>query len=199
LEHSPGSCRKHSETRLAKLTTDKLKKLEPGNSLSWVEIGNRVHEFASGGRRHPKREVICKQLEELIGQLEKMVYAPKTSLALHDIEEEHKKETLYHHSEMLALAFSIMKEGGLCCDGGVIRINKNIRICVDCHNFMKLGDCVGDSNRFHHFKDGLCSCSDYWQQLPLLTNSLCIHPMHQCCVPHFDDMNCLQNKNSHEN
>jgi hypothetical protein len=67
-----------------------------------------------------------------------MVYAPKTSLALHDIEEEHKKEQLYHHSEKLALAFAIMKEGGLCCDGRVIRINKNTRICVDCHNFMKL-------------------------------------------------------------
>lgn len=200
-----GSCRKHSETRLAKLAADKLKELEPGNSLSyvqmsniylsggdfsnaglirnemrgsivrkepglsWVEIGNRVHEFASGGQRHPEREVICRQLEELIGQLKEMGYVPETSLALHDIEEEHKKEQLYHHSEKLALAFAIMKEGGLCCGGRVIRINKNIRICVDCHNFMKLASdllqkeiVVRDSNRFHHFKDGLCSCSDYW-------------------------------------
>ena len=66
------------------------------------------------------------------------MYAPKTSLALHDIEEEHKKEQLYHQSEKLALAFAIMKEGGQCCDGRVIRISKDIRICVDCHNFVKL-------------------------------------------------------------
>jgi len=140
---------------------------EPG--LSWVEIGNRVHEFASGGQRHPEREVICRWLEELIGQLKEMGYVPETSLALHDIEEEHKKEQLYHHSEKLALAYATMKEGGLCCGGRVIRINKNIRICVDCHNFMKLASdllqkeiIVRDSNRFHHFKDGLCSCVDYW-------------------------------------
>ncbi|KAF5460430.1 hypothetical protein F2P56_020295 [Juglans regia] len=200
-----GSCRKHGETSLAKLAADKLKELEPGNSisyvqmsniyssgsnfdkagqirnemkgfgvrkepgLSWVEIGNRVHEFASGGRSHPERVVICRQLEGLIGQLKTMGYVPETSLALHDIEEEHKEEQLYHHSEKLALAFAIMNEGGLCCGGKVIRINKNIRICVDCHNFMKLASdllqkeiVLRDSNRFHHFKHGLCSCRDYW-------------------------------------
>jgi pentatricopeptide repeat protein len=200
-----GSCRKHGKTSLAKLAADKLKELEPGNSLSyvqmsniystsgnfnkaglirnemkgcsvrkepglsWVEIGNRVHEFASGGRCHPKREVISKKLEGLIGQLKEMGYVPETSLALHDIEEEQKEEQLYCHSEKLALAFAIMNENSLCYGGSIIRINKNIRICVDCHNFMKLASdmlkkeiVVRDSNRFHHFKGGVCSCGDYW-------------------------------------
>ncbi|KDO45471.1 hypothetical protein CISIN_1g043490mg, partial [Citrus sinensis] len=200
-----GSCRKHGETRLAELAATKLKQLEPGDSLgfvqmsniyclsgsfnkarlirkemkgsrvrkypglSWIEIENRVHEFASGGKRHPQREAIFKKLEELIGQLKGMGYVPETSLALHDIEEEHKEEQLYHHSEKLALVFAIMNQGSLCRERSVIRIMKNIRICVDCHNFMKLAsDLLGkeivvrDSNRFHHFKDRICSCNDYW-------------------------------------
>ena len=200
-----GSCRKHGKTSLAKLAADKLKELEPGNSLgyvqmsniyssggnfnkaglirnemngssvrkepglSWVEIGNQVHEFASGGRCHPEREVIFRQLEGFVGKLKEIGYVPETSLALHDIEEEQKEEQLYCHSEKLALTFAIMNERSLCYGGRVIRINKNIRICVDCHNFMKLASdmlkkeiVVRDANRFHHFKGGVCSCNDYW-------------------------------------
>lgn len=200
-----GSCRKHGKTSLAKLAADKLKELEPGNSLgyvqmsniysssgnfnkagliriemkgssvrkepglSWVEIGNQVHEFASGGRCHPEREVIFRHLEGFVGQLKEIGYVPETSLALHDIEEEQKEEQLYCHSEKLALAFAVMNERSLCYGGRVIRINKNIRICVDCHNFMKLASdmlkkeiVVRDANRFHHFKGGVCSCNDYW-------------------------------------
>ncbi|KAJ9166948.1 hypothetical protein P3X46_021637 [Hevea brasiliensis] len=200
-----GSCRKHGETQLAKLAADKLKELEPRNSLgyvqmsniycsggsyseagvirkemegsrvrkepglSWIEIGNRVHEFASGGRRHPQREAICTRLNLLIGQLKGRGYVPETSLALHDIEEEHKEEQLYHHSEKLALVFAMMNEGSLHHDRSVIKIIKNIRICVDCHGFMKLASdllhmeiVVRDSNRFHQFKNGMCSCNDYW-------------------------------------
>ncbi|XWS73535.1 hypothetical protein CRYUN_Cryun02cG0137800 [Craigia yunnanensis] len=142
-------------------------KKEPG--LSWIEVGNQVHEFASGGRHHPQREAICTKLERLIGQLKEIGYIPEISLALHDIEEEHKQEQLFHHSEKMALAFAIMNEGNLHCRGSVIRIMKNIRICVDCHDFMKLASdflqkeiIVRDSNRFHHFKNKICSCNDYW-------------------------------------
>ncbi|KAE8656678.1 Pentatricopeptide repeat-containing protein [Hibiscus syriacus] len=142
-------------------------KKEPGQS--WIEVGNQVHEFASGGRHHPQRDAICAKLQVLIGQLKEIGYVPETSLALHDIEEEHKQEQLFHHSEKMALVFALMNEGNLHCGGNVIRIMKNIRICVDCHNFMKLASdflqkeiIVRDSNRFHHFKNKICSCNDYW-------------------------------------
>eukprot|EP00257_Ricinus_communis_P019649 XP_015578697.1 pentatricopeptide repeat-containing protein At1g71420 [Ricinus communis] len=200
-----GSCRKHGETYLAKLAADRLKQLEPRNSLgyvqmsniyssggsytaagfirnemrgsrvkkepglSWIEIDNTVHEFASGGRRHPQRKAICCRLDVLIGQLKEKGYVPETSSAMHDIEEEHKEEQLYHHSEKLALAFAVMNEGSQNCGDSVIKIMKNIRICVDCHTFMKLASnllhkeiIVRDSNRFHRFKNGTCSCYDYW-------------------------------------
>ncbi|RDX65144.1 Pentatricopeptide repeat-containing protein, partial [Mucuna pruriens] len=169
-----GSCRKHGETRLAKLAADKFNELEPKNSLgyvqmsniyssggsfreaclirkemrdykvrkepglSWVEIGKQVHEFGSGGQHHPHRGAILRRLEILIGQLKEMGYVPELSLALYDTEVEHKEDQLLHHSEKMALAFAIMNEGSLPCGGNVIKIMKNIRICVDCHNFMKL-------------------------------------------------------------
>lgn len=200
-----GSCRKHGETRLAKLAADKFKELDPNNSLgyiqmsniyssggsfteagmirkemkdskvrknpglSWVEVGKQVHEFTSGGHHHPHRGAIVSRLEILIGQLKEMGYTPEISLAWHDIEVEHKEDQLFHHSEKMALVFAMMNEGSLPCGGNVIKIMKNIRICVDCHNFMKLASSlfqkeivVRDSNRFHHFKYAKCSCNDYW-------------------------------------
>ncbi|CAI0396449.1 unnamed protein product [Linum tenue] len=204
-----GSCRKHNNTELAKLAADRLTKLDPENSLgyvqmsnifsldgsykeaglirkemkgsrvlkepglSWMEIGNQVHEFASGGRRHPDREAIYGKLNSLVAELRAKGYVADTSLSFHDIEEEHKEQQLYYHSEKLALAFALVKGEENSCAGsrksGVIRIMKNIRICVDCHSFMKLASgvlereiVVRDSNRFHHFRDGECSCSDYW-------------------------------------
>ncbi|KAG5090026.1 hypothetical protein JHK86_002638 [Glycine max] len=200
-----GSCRKHGETRLAKLAADKFKELEPNNSLgyvqmsniyssggsftkaglirnemsdfkvrkepglSWVEIGKQVHEFGSGGQYHPNRGAILSRLEIVIGQLKEMGYVPELSLALYDTEVEHKEDQLFHHSEKMALVFAIMNEGSLPCGGNVIKIMKNIRICVDCHNFMKLASylfqkeiVVRDSNRFHRFKYATCSCNDYW-------------------------------------
>ena len=43
------------------------------------------------------------------------------------------------------------------------------QMCQDCHNAVKLVSQVArreivvrDNKRFHHFRDGSCSCSDYW-------------------------------------
>nr|GMC60859.1 pentatricopeptide repeat-containing protein At1g71420 [Ipomoea batatas] len=155
----------------AHLTRKQMKWLgvrkEPG--LSWTEIGGRVHEFASGGQQHDLGEAIRTNLLDLVKQLKKLGYTPLTSLVLHDIEEEHKEEQLYFHSEKLALMFILMNAKDPHCKSGVVRIMKNIRICLDCHNFMKLASqlvqkqiIVRDSNRFHHFLGGICSCNDYW-------------------------------------
>ncbi|KAL0333563.1 UNVERIFIED_CONTAM: Pentatricopeptide repeat-containing protein [Sesamum angustifolium] len=76
---------------------------EPG--LSWIEIRHRMHEFASGGAQHSQIKAIRANMEKLLGQLKKMGYVPETSSVLFDVEEEHKEEQLYHHSEKLALVF----------------------------------------------------------------------------------------------
>ena len=50
-----------------------------------------------------------------------------------------------------------------------IIIIKNLRICGDCHPVIKfLSKMTGrvikvsDANRWHEFKDGKCSCGDYF-------------------------------------
>ncbi|KAG1368024.1 pentatricopeptide repeat-containing protein [Cocos nucifera] len=139
-------------------------KKKPG--LSWVGIGKHVHEFSVGGRHHPQREAIYVEVRRLADKLKEMGYVADTRLVLHEMEEEHKEERLLHHSEKLALTFALMNASATQ-DG--IRIMKNIRICEDCHNFIKLASrgvekeiIVRDANRFHHFVDGFCSCGDYW-------------------------------------
>lgn len=82
-----------------------------------------------------------------------------------DIEEEEKQSALSFHSEKLAIAFALM----VTDSSAPIRIIKNLRFCGDCHASAKLISkiygreiIVRDRNRFHYFKDGTCSCLDYW-------------------------------------
>ncbi|ONK82123.1 uncharacterized protein A4U43_C01F36350 [Asparagus officinalis] len=139
-------------------------KKEPG--LSWIAVGNQVHEFSAGGRRHPQIEAIYVELRGLVSRLKEMGYVADTKLVLHEIEEKYKEERLLHHSEKLALVFGLMNASTYL---GHLRIMKNIRICEDCHKFIKLASkcvekeiVVRDSKRFHHFTSGECSCGDYW-------------------------------------
>ncbi|WCJ35049.1 Pentatricopeptide repeat (PPR) superfamily protein [Euphorbia peplus] len=92
-------------------------------------------------------------------------YAPNLEDARLDAEEDDKETVVAHHSEKLAIAFGLLKTS----PGTTIRISKNLRVCTDCHNATKIickvynrEIIVRDRNRFHHFKDGSCSCNDYW-------------------------------------
>ncbi|KAJ9684980.1 hypothetical protein PVL29_017131 [Vitis rotundifolia] len=132
---------------------------------SWIEIKHQVHSFMVGERNHPRIVEIYLKLEDLVGEMKKIGYKAKTEHDLHDVEESRKQELLRHHSEKLALTFGIM----VLPHGASIRIMKNLRICGDCHSFMKLASSitereiiVRDTNRFHHFKNGYCSCGEFW-------------------------------------
>ena len=88
-----------------------------------------------------------------------------TVAALHDVEEEEKELMVKVHSEELAICFGLIATEPRT----EIRIIKNLRVCLDCHNATKFISqiterviVVRDANRFHHFKDGVCSCGDYW-------------------------------------
>lgn len=138
-------------------------KKEPG--CSWVEISGQVHIFVSQDGSHPKIRDIHLKLEDLSQKLTSAGYAPKMEHVLHNVTEKEKKEHLNHHSERLALGFALISTK----PAKKIRIFKNLRICEDCHDVMKfISDItnreivVRDINRFHHFKDGACSCQDYW-------------------------------------
>lgn len=135
----------------------------PGCSL--VEIDGVLHEFFVGDDSHPETQNIHRMLEEIMKRLEKKGYVRNTSEVLLDLDEEGKEFALSLHSEKLAVAYCFLRTS----PGTTIRIVKNLRICGDCHVVMKMISrefkreiVVRDCNRFHHFRNGLCSCKDYW-------------------------------------
>ncbi|XP_057415823.1 pentatricopeptide repeat-containing protein At5g46460, mitochondrial [Lotus japonicus] len=136
---------------------------QPGSS--WVTLKGTRHEFLSADRSHPLAEQIYQKLDWLGVKLKELGYVPDQQFALHDVEIEQKEEMLSYHSERLAIAFGLIST----VEGSTITVMKNLRVCGDCHNAIKLMAkivdreiIVRDSSRFHHFKNGVCSCGDYW-------------------------------------
>lgn len=135
----------------------------PGFSL--VELRNHVYKFVMGDRSHPQREETYAKLAEITKLLKLEGYVPHTANVLADIEEEEKESALSFHSEKIAVAFMLVNTA----PGTPIRIMKNLRVCVDCHVALKLISkvydrevVVRDCTRFHHFRNGTCSCGDFW-------------------------------------
>ncbi|KAA8519092.1 hypothetical protein F0562_013348 [Nyssa sinensis] len=149
--------------RVRKLMRDQGVKKTPG--CSSITIDGVVHEFVAGDETHPQAEEIHQRWEKLLEEMKLKGYVPNTSVVLLDMEENEKEKVLYRHSEKLALVFGLMNTPTKT----PIRIMKNLRVCEDCHAALKLISeivdreiIVRDRNRFHCFKDGCCSCGDYW-------------------------------------
>lgn len=139
-----------------------VKKL-PGCSV--IEVDGEVHEFFAGDETHPRYNEIEVMLGEISRRLKLAGYVANTNPVMYDIEEEEKEDTLCKHSEKVAIAFGLIS----LKEGVPIRIVKNLRVCWDCHDVTKMISkvfnreiIVRDRNRFHHFKDGKCSCKGYW-------------------------------------
>lgn len=135
----------------------------PGCSM--IEAHGTVHEFFAGDSRHPQIKEIEDMLDEMVKKLKMAGYAPDIREVSLEIDEEEKETTLFRHSEKLAIAFGLITIN----PPTPIRIIKNLRICNDCHTAAKLISStfnreivVRDRHRFHHFKQGSCSCMDYW-------------------------------------
>ncbi|GAB4841431.1 hypothetical protein Ancab_022152 [Ancistrocladus abbreviatus] len=138
-------------------------KKRPG--CSWVQGKKSTETFYVGDWSHPLSQNIYAVLSDLIQRIKAMGYLPETSFALHDVDDEEKGNLLFAHSEKLALAYAILTSA----PGATIRITKNLRVCGDCHlafaYVSKIVDheiLLRDSSRFHHFKNGSCSCKGYW-------------------------------------
>ncbi|KAK4490351.1 hypothetical protein RD792_001027 [Penstemon davidsonii] len=111
------------------------------------------------------RSKAYEKLRSLSKEAKKAGYVPDTRYVLHDLDKEAKEKALLYHSERLAIAYGLISTN----PGTTLRIIKNLRICGDCHNFIKILSSfekrefiVRDNKRFHHFKDGKCSCRDFW-------------------------------------
>ncbi|XP_010279274.1 PREDICTED: pentatricopeptide repeat-containing protein At5g43790 [Nelumbo nucifera] len=149
--------------RVRKVMKDQGINKMPGCSL--IEIGGEIHEFIMGDRAHPHSKEIYLKIEEISKRLNAYGHRPSTKEVLFDIEEEEKEDALSYHSERLAIAFALI----FSTSSVPIRIIKNLRVCGDCHATTKLISkiyhreiIVRDRSRFHHFRDGACSCLDYW-------------------------------------
>ncbi|KAM7471201.1 hypothetical protein LguiA_009384 [Lonicera macranthoides] len=139
--------------------------LQKDVGCSWTEIGGKNYNFVAGDKMLAESVEIQKmwrRLEERIGEIG---YVPDIGSVLHELREEEKIEILRGHSEKLAISFGLLKTR----KGATLRVCKNLRICRDCHNSIKLVSkvvereiVVRDNKRFHHFKGGSCSCGDYW-------------------------------------
>lgn len=136
----------------------KLKK-DPG--YSYVEYKEKVHLFLSGDRSHPQTEEIYRMLDKL----ESLVKEIHQSAEKEGRKNDEMLAGMGVHSEKLAIVFGLLNTR----PGTDITVMKNLRVCVDCHLFIKLVSkivnrrfVVRDASRFHHFSDGVCSCKDYW-------------------------------------
>ncbi|GFQ08686.1 putative pentatricopeptide repeat-containing protein at3g49142 [Phtheirospermum japonicum] len=150
-------------TLIRSIMKEKGVKKIPG--VSNVEMGGRVHTFLAGDRSHPQTDEIYSELDVLLGRIKGIGYFPKIDSALHDVEEEEKENLLVVHSEKLAIVFAMINSE----PGVQIRVTKNLRVCEDCHVAIKFISkvtereiVVRDTNRYHHFENGVCSCGDYW-------------------------------------
>lgn len=134
-------------------------------AYSWVETTRKVHIFTANDMNHPLNEEIRRKINNLAERMEEEGYKPDISCALQNVDDVIKAESLKYHSERLAIAFALISTP----EGSPILVMKNLRACIDCHAAIKVISkivqreiTVRDSSRFHHFKDGVCSCGDYW-------------------------------------
>lgn len=151
------------KTKIREVMDKRGMKKIPGSTM--IELDNEIYEFVAGDKSHHQSKEIYEMLDEMGRKMKKAGYVPTTSDVLLDINEEDKEDALNKHSEKLAIAFAILKTP----PGTPIRIVKNLRVCNDCHSATKFISkiynreiVVRDRNRFHHFKDGFCSCRDFW-------------------------------------
>ena len=127
---------------------------EPG--ISWIQLKNKLHYCLMG-----KKNIM--RLERSTWHWKTCIDALDTNFVLPDVEEEQKQAELIYHCEKLAIAYGI-----LCMPNGTpIQIMKNLWIYD--HSFTKFvsnfSHCkiiIRDGSIFHHLRDGLCSCGDYW-------------------------------------
>lgn len=150
---------------------DEIRSIARGKGLrktpgwSSMEVNNKVEVFYTGNQTHPMYEEIYRELTTLHSKMKMIGYVPDNRFVLQDVEDDEKEHILMSHSERMAIAFGLITTPPKT----TIQIFKNLRVCGDCHSVTKFISkitereiIVRDSNRFHHFKNGVCSCGDYW-------------------------------------
>ncbi|GAV84326.1 PPR domain-containing protein/PPR_2 domain-containing protein/DYW_deaminase domain-containing protein [Cephalotus follicularis] len=141
------------------------KGLKNGHTWSWIQIDRRVHVFSTEDTPHPDEGEIYFELYQLISEMKKFGYVPEVNCVYQNINEVEKEKVLMSHTEKLAITYGLMKTKS----SAPIKVIKNTRVCSDCHTAAKYMSVVRnreiflrDGIRFHHFREGKCSCNDCW-------------------------------------
>lgn len=161
-----GAGRREEVATIKRLMRDRGVRKKPG--CSWIEVGKRVHVFMAEDASHPMIREIYEYWEAMLMKMKQTGYVPDlrwVSVRDDGALDGEKQARLGHHSEKLAVAFGLISTK----EHEPILVIKNLRICGDCHNAIKFISAIAgreitvrDTHRFHCFKDGKCSCGDYW-------------------------------------
>lgn len=84
---------------------------------------------------------------------------------LSDVDVNEEQGVVRYHGEKLAIAYGLVNTP----EWNPLQITQNHRICKECHKVVEFISLitgreivVRDASRFHHFKEGKCSCGGYW-------------------------------------
>lgn len=159
-----GSGRWDEVARFRKMMREKGLTVDP--ACSWVEVKGTVHAFLSGDDSHPQIQKINAVLEGFYEKMEVTGGVGTKSSSVNGVEDS-KAEVFCGHSERKAISFGLINS----VPGMPISVTKNLYMCESCHNTVKFISkvvrreiSVRDTENFHNFKDGVCSCGDegYW-------------------------------------
>ncbi|XP_024521966.1 pentatricopeptide repeat-containing protein At2g27610-like isoform X1 [Selaginella moellendorffii] len=132
----------------------------------WSDGAGKLHCFLAGDSSHPQNAAIQARLKSLTMAMKTAGYVPGLeSSLLHNVPDDAKESALCGHSERLAICCALVNSA----PGTPIRIVKSLRVCDDCHRATAIISRVEgreiicrDMSRFHVFRDGRCSCGDFW-------------------------------------
>ncbi|XVF11912.1 hypothetical protein REPUB_Repub08aG0069000 [Reevesia pubescens] len=137
-----GACRIHGHFTLGERVIEHLIELKAQEAGGYVFLLNVYSSCGNWEKMTELRNFMkekgiqttpgCSSIE-LKGVLKIAVYVAEITSKLHDLGAEDKAHALSYHSEKLALAFGVLATP----PGTTIRVTKNRRICIDCHNFAK--------------------------------------------------------------
>ncbi|KAJ6765862.1 PENTATRICOPEPTIDE REPEAT-CONTAINING PROTEIN [Salix purpurea] len=132
---------------------------------SMVDFNGRSERFINQDRSHAHTNLIYDVLDILMRKIGEDIYLHSlTKFRPLDVVKK-RANSPEHHSVKLAICFGLISTA----IGNPVIVRKNTRICEDCHRAAKKISqvtkreiVVGGGKVFHHFRDGCCSCRDYW-------------------------------------
>ncbi|KAK3000867.1 hypothetical protein RJ639_021097 [Escallonia herrerae] len=138
--------------------------LEKTTGYSIVEISSRTYRFINQDRSHTDSNFLYNVLDIISKMIGEEIGVGVSKFKPLDLMR--KGANLPRcHSVRLAICFGLISTS----IRNPVFVRKNTRICEDCHGAAKkISDItnreivVGDLKIYHHFREGQCSCGDYW-------------------------------------